>query len=108
MTLFNSFKTYVYVLDMYKQPPDGSSFYGGSISQPWVQVLVLFGGPGIFIAGCALIAWAIRLLVLYDPTKRKRWGHCTKESVIFRALVWSYAAIQAGAWFAVPFFGLQA
>lgn len=108
MTLYSTFQTLDFVLGLNNQPPYGVIFYEGSFSETWVQVLFLTGGPGQFLASIALIAWAIRLWVLYNPAKRKRRGHRTKEAVIFRSLAWSYAVIEAGAWLAVPFYGLQA
>lgn len=107
MALFSLFSTYVYTLGLYNQPPPGIVFYEELFPLPWVQAVYLIRAPADFISGCALIAWAIRLVVMYDPAKRKRWGHLTKEAVVFRALVSSYAAIQGVAWLAVSFYGLQ-
>lgn len=97
----------MYTLGLYKQPPAVILFYDELFPLPLVQAVNLIGSPATFIAGCALIAWATRLVVLYEPAKRKRWGHLAKEAVVFRALLWSYATIQGVVWLAVPFYGLQ-
>lgn len=94
-------------MGLYHQPPRDVVFYDNLFPLPWVQAVLLIWSPASFIARFALIAWAIRLVVLYDPAKRKRWGHLTKEVVIFRALGWSYATIQGMAWLAVSICGLQ-
>ena len=107
-TLLAAFKTCVFILGLYNQFPPGIMFYEGFLPLPWVQAVILVGSPANCVSGCALITWAIRLVIMYDPAKRKRWGRYTKEAgVIFRALLWSYAAIQGVTLLAVPFYGLQ-
>lgn len=96
----------MYTLGLYNRPPRGTALYKG-LPQPWVQAAFLVLGPADVISSYAIIAWATRLVIMYDPAKRKRWGHQTKEAVIFRALLWLYAAIQGVVWLAVPFYGLQ-
>lgn len=34
----------------------------------------LIGSPASVVGMGALIVWATRLMILYDPNKRKRWG----------------------------------
>lgn len=97
----------MFTLGLYNQPPRGVVFYEGIYSLKWIEAASMIGGPASFISGCALIAWAIRLVIMYDPAKRKRWGRHVKEDAMFRALVWLYAAIQGVVWLVMPFYGLQ-
>lgn len=51
------------------------------------------------VAVASLIAWVIRLLVMYDPIKLRKWGRYTNnEKRMFRSLVRVYVLIQVGAW----------
>ena len=63
--------------------------------------------PTLVVGNGALIAWVIRLLVLYDPRKRKAWGRYFKEKRIARALCWIYAGIQAASWGGAAVYGMQ-
>lgn len=45
----------------------------------------------------ALIAWVVRLLVMYDPLKRRRWGRYTNEKRLFRGLIWTFVLLETGA-----------
>lgn len=58
----------------------------------------LIGSPASLIAIGALLAWAVRLLVLYDPTKRKRWGRYVREKPIAYALCLAYGGMEAVIW----------
>lgn len=55
----------------------------------------------------ATIAWVVRLLVLYDPIKRKKWGRYTNERRMFRGLICAYVLIEIPAWASAYVFGLQ-
>lgn len=107
ITLFALFRVCVYTLGLYNHPSRGDTLFEDLFPLPWVNAVYLVLTPADFIAGYAIIAWAARLVIMYDPAKRKRWGRQMKEAVIFRALLWLYAAMQGGAWLAVPFHGQQ-
>lgn len=46
----------------------------------------------------AIIACVLRILVMYDPVKRRKYGRYTKEERMFRALVWTFILLEVGAW----------
>lgn len=54
----------------------------------------------------AIIAWVVRLLVMYDPIKRRKWGRYTNEKRMFRGLVWTFVLLEVGAWASVGVNGL--
>ena len=54
-----------------------------------------------------MIGWVLRLLVMYDPIKRRKWGRYTNEKRIFRALVLAYVLLEAGAWTLVSNYGMS-
>lgn len=66
----------------------------------------LITAPALWVGNGALIAWVIRLLVLYDPSKRKRWGRYVNEKGIARALCWTYGGMEAVFWAAVAVYGM--
>lgn len=59
------------------------------------------------VALTATIAWAVRLLVMYDPMKRRKWGRYTNEKRIFHGLIWTYVLIEVTIWASACVFGLQ-
>ena len=63
--------------------------------------------PVLVVGNGALIAWVIRLLVLYDPRKRKVWGRYVREARVARALCWIYVGIQAVSWGGAAVYGLK-
>ena len=54
----------------------------------------------------AIIAWVVRLLVMYDPIKRRKWGRYTNEKRIFRVLIWTFVLLEVGAWASAGMNGL--
>lgn len=59
----------------------------------------LFTGP--------YILRGVRLLVLYNPPMRKRWGAFAREPVLLRAMVISCVVLEVINWTAVLIFGIE-
>lgn len=55
----------------------------------------------------AYIMRGFRLLVMYNPHLRKRWGRCVKETVITRTLVAAWFVLEVLVWSASSIFGIQ-
>lgn len=55
----------------------------------------------------AMIGWVLRLLISYDPNKRRKWGRYTKEKRIFRTLIVAYVLLETGAWALVSAYGVE-
>ena len=72
-----------------------------------VAVSALIILPTLWIGNGALVAWVIRLLVLYDPQKRKAWGRYFKEKRVARALCWTYAIMEAAFCVGASVYGLK-
>lgn len=72
-----------------------------------IAISTLIFIPVLWVGNSALIAWVIRLLVLYDPRKRRAWGRYVKETRVARALCWTYAGIQAVFWVGATVYGLK-
>ena len=68
-------------------------------------MLIVF--PAYLVGSGALIAWVVRLLVLYDPRKRKTWGRYVKERDVASALCWAYVGMEAAVWVGAAVFGLE-
>lgn len=62
------------------------------------MILGLTTFPVLFTAEMALIMTAVRLLIMYYPSKRVRWGRYTKERPLAFGLVCGYATIQIAVW----------
>lgn len=95
--------TYVAVTYNYHSGGDGPAlkFTGAS------AVNELIGSPASLVGIGALIAWAVRLLILYDPTKRKRWSRWARETFIARALCWFYGVMEAVIWVMAAVYGID-
>ncbi|CAN0333217.1 unnamed protein product, partial [Ectocarpus sp. 4 AP-2014] len=50
---------------------------------------------------------AIRLVVLCDPMKRKKYGRCVKERKVVRALCWLYVGMEVVIWAATSSYGVD-
>lgn len=61
-------------------------------------VLDLIGFPALMTAEIAVIMTAVRLLVMYYPTKRARWGRYVKETFLIRALGRLWVLIEIAVW----------
>lgn len=70
-------------------------------------ISALITNPILWVGNGALIAWAVRLLVLYDPRKRKTWGHYVREKRVARALCWTYTGMEAAYWLGAAVFGME-
>lgn len=55
----------------------------------------------------AYIMRGLRLLVMYNPHLRKRWGWCVKETASMRALVASWVVLEVIIWAATILFGVR-
>ncbi|CAN0386227.1 unnamed protein product, partial [Ectocarpus sp. 12 AP-2014] len=55
-------------------------------------------GPATLVSTGAVIACVLRILVMYDPVKRRKYGRYTKEERMFQALVWTFVLLEVGAW----------
>lgn len=67
----------------------------------------LVGSPASLVSVGALVAWVIRLLVLYDPKKRKRWGRYVRETSVARTLLWAYWGMEAVIWMVASAYGIN-
>lgn len=54
-----------------------------------------------------MVGWVLRLIVMYDPPKRKKWGRLTNERRMFRVLVSAYVLLEVGVWLAVWNYGMM-
>lgn len=74
-------------------------FYGvGTDKNSARAVSALITVPALWVGNGALIAWVVRLLVLYDPRKRTTWGRFVRERSVARALCWTFAGMEAAFW----------
>ena len=48
-----------------------------------------------------------RLLVMYNPPMRRRWGALVKEPVLMRAMVVCFVVLELSNWTAVLFVGIE-
>lgn len=49
---------------------------------------------------------AVRVLLMYFPSKRKAWGRIPKERVIFQFTAGAYALSQIVSWWAAAVYGI--
>ena len=70
-------------------------------------VLENFGSPATVTGIGALVGLALRLLVLYEPSKRKKWKPFVKEKTIARALCLFFVAMEVVIWAFVSVYGLD-
>lgn len=61
----------------------------------------LISFPAIISAEMALIMTAVRLLVMYYPSERARWGRFTREVPLTYGLACAYASMEIALWSAV-------
>lgn len=70
-------------------------------------VVVLVGSPLIlYLLVCAYVARGIRLVVLYDPRKRRKWARYIKERDVLQVLLGLAATTEIAAIAAIPVYGL--
>ncbi|CAN0191666.1 unnamed protein product [Ectocarpus sp. 4 AP-2014] len=70
-------------------------------------VAQLIGSPVSLIGVLALIAWVFRVIALYDPKQRKRWGRFIKDKRIARALCWTYGGLAVVIWASAYVYGID-
>lgn len=58
--------------------------------------LVVF--PAVWAAQAATVLMAARLLVMYYPVKRAKYGHCIKEKRLIRLLGYTFVLTEAAVW----------
>ena len=61
-------------------------------------VIDLIGFPATVAAEMALVMTAVRLLVMYYPEKRARWGRYMKEKLLIRALRLALVVMEIAVW----------
>lgn len=88
-------KAYEYVVNW---RGDGTGKYGTA---------ALLGYPALLTALVALVMTAVRLLVMYYPSQRARWGRYVKEAVLIRALGCALVLMEVGVWSAAWWFGIS-
>ncbi|CAN0326152.1 unnamed protein product [Ectocarpus sp. 8 AP-2014] len=69
-------------------------------------VCTLIGNPASLIGTMSMIWWVVRLLVLYDPAKRKTYGRYVQDKLAVRALGWLYVGLQVVVWAAASSYGI--
>lgn len=62
------------------------------------RILDLVGFPALVAALIALVMTAVRLLVMYNPSTRARWGRYIKERSLFRALGFALVLMEVAVW----------
>lgn len=94
--------TFMVVLAETDRAKDGQFEFKGAAA-----VGLLIGSPASLLGTIALIWWAIRLVVLYDPTKRNKYGRYIKERSVVRALCWAYVGMEVVIWTAAASYGVN-
>lgn len=69
-------------------------------------VVDLIGLPAVLAAEIFAIMRAVRVLLMYYPSKRKAWGRIPKEKPIFKTVVWAYALMEIVVWSAAAVYGV--
>lgn len=49
---------------------------------------------------------AVRVLLMYYPSKRKAWGRIPKEKPIILLMAWAYVLMEIVVWSAVAVYGV--
>lgn len=70
-------------------------------------VFELLGSPATAVGVGALLGLVVRLLVLYEPSKMRKWKPFVKEKTLARALCWAYVVLEAAMWTLVSVYGLD-
>lgn len=70
-------------------------------------IVDLVGFPALLAAEIALVLIAVRLLVMYYPSKRAKWGRYIKEIFLIRALVLAWVLMEMAVWSAVLPMGIS-
>ena len=81
-------------------------YYGRGLTGA-IGVSTLVTVPALWVGNGALVAWMVRLLVLYDPGKRKSWGRYVNERRVARILCWVYTGAEAAFWIGVAVHGME-
>lgn len=58
----------------------------------------LLGGASLLAADVAVVMMVVRLLVMYYPSKRARWGRYVKEEFLVRVLGCAWILMEIGVW----------
>lgn len=77
---------------------------GGSARKAEIAHLISF--PAVLTAEVALIMTSVRLLVMYYPGERARWGRFTKEGPLTYGLVVVYFSMEVAVWSAAWSLGM--
>ena len=67
----------------------------------------LLGGASLLAADIAVVMIVVRLLVMYYPSQRARWGRYVKEKVLVRVLGCAWILMEAGVWSAAWVLGVS-
>lgn len=70
-------------------------------------VLAIWVNPIMLLTAGATVTRAIRLLVMYDPVARRRWGPLLRERAVMRAVLSLTALLQILAWSFVAKYGIS-
>lgn len=73
---------------------------------PPVGVVDIVGHPAVLAAVLFAIMRAVRVLLMYYPTKRKAWGRIPKEKNILHVVAWGYALMEIVVWSAAAVYGI--
>lgn len=71
-----------------------------------VGVVDIVGHPAVLAAEALAIMRAVRVLLMYFPSKRKAWGRIPKEKKIFQIVAWGYALVEIVVWSAAAVYGI--
>lgn len=62
------------------------------------EIAGLISFPALLAAEAALIMTAVRLLVMYYPSERARWGRFTKEGPLIYGVTFLYVSMETALW----------
>ena len=69
-------------------------------------IVDIIGLPAILAAEGMATMRAVRLLLMYFPSKRKKWGSIPKEASVLRVMVSVFALMQIAIWSAAAVYGI--
>ena len=49
---------------------------------------------------------AVRVLLMYFPSRRKKWGSIPKETAVLRVVAWGFALMEVVIWSTAAVYGI--
>lgn len=69
-------------------------------------IVDLLGLPMVVVAELMVIMRGYRVLLMYFPEKREKWGSIPKETSIIKIVVSAYVLMEIAAWSAAATYGI--